>query len=61
MLSHGLISAALFLCVGVLYDRIHSRLITSYGGVVNILPKYSLVFAIFMLGAIGLPGTSEFI
>jgi|TARA_B110000881_G_scaffold220556_1_gene246077 NADH-quinone oxidoreductase subunit M len=61
MLSHGLISAALFLCVGVLYDRIHSRLITSYGGVVNILPKYSLVFAIFMLGAIGLPGTSGFI
>ena len=61
MLSHGLISAALFLCVGVLYDRIHSRLIISYGGVVNILPKYSLVFAIFMLGAIGLPGTSGFI
>jgi len=61
MLSHGLISAALFLCVGVLYDRTHSRLITSYGGVVNILPKYSLVFAIFMLGAIGLPGTSGFI
>jgi NADH-quinone oxidoreductase subunit M len=61
MLSHGLISAALFLCVGVLYDRIHSRLITSYGGVVNVLPKYSLVFAIFMLGAIGLPGTSGFV
>ena len=61
MLSHGLISAALFLCVGVLYDRMHSRLISSYGGVVNILPKYSLVFAIFMLGAIGLPGTSGFI
>jgi NADH-quinone oxidoreductase subunit M len=61
MLSHGLISAALFLCVGVLYDRIHSRLISSYGGIVNILPKYSLVFAIFMLGAIGLPGTSGFV
>ena len=61
MLSHGLISAALFLCVGVLYDRIHSRLITSYGGIVNVLPKYSLVFAIFMLGALGLPGTSGFV
>ena len=61
MLSHGLISAALFLCVGVVYDRMHSRLISSYGGLVNILPKYSLVFAIFMLGAIGLPGTSGFV
>jgi len=61
MLSHGLISAALFLCVGVVYDRVHSRLIGSYGGLVNILPKYSLVFAVFMLGAIGLPGTSGFV
>ena len=61
MISHGLISAALFLCVGVLYDRVHSRLISSYGGIVNILPKYSLVFAIFMLGAVGLPGTSGFV
>ena len=61
MLSHGLISAALFLCVGVLYDRMHSRLISSYGGIVNVLPRYSLVFAIFMLGAIGLPGTSGFV
>ena len=61
MLSHGLISAALFLCVGVVYDRVHSRLINSYGGLVNIMPKYSLVFAIFMLGAVGLPGTSGFI
>ena len=61
MLSHGLISAALFLCVGVIYDRVHSRLISSYGGLVNILPKYSLVFAVFMLGAVGLPGTSGFI
>jgi len=61
MLSHGLISAALFLCVGVLYDRVHSRLISSYGGIVNVLPKYSLVFAIFMLGALGLPGTSGFV
>ena len=61
MLSHGLISAALFLCVGVVYDRMHSRLISSYGGLVNILPKYSLVFAVFMLGAVGLPGTSGFV
>jgi len=61
MLSHGLISAALFLCVGVLYDRVNSRLISSYGGIVNILPKYSLVFAVFMLGALGLPGTSGFV
>ena len=61
MLSHGLISAALFLCVGVLYDRVHSRLISSYGGIANVLPKYSLVFAIFMLGALGLPGTSGFV
>ena len=52
---------ALFLCVGVLYDRVHSRLISSYGGIVNVLPKYSLVFAIFMLGALGLPGTSGFV
>jgi len=61
MISHGLISAALFLCVGVLYDRVHSRLISSYGGIASILPKYSLVFAVFMLGALGLPGTSGFI
>ena len=61
MLSHGLISAALFLCVGVLYDRTHSRLIKSYGGLVHILPKYSFVFMIFALGTLGLPGTSGFV
>ena len=61
MLSHGLISAALFLCVGVLYDRIHSRLIDSYGGIVNILPKYSFIFMVFVLAALGIPGTSGFI
>ena len=61
MISHGLISAALFLCVGVLYDRIHSRLISSYGGVVNHLPKYSFLFVIFVLGGLGLPGTSGFL
>ena len=61
MLSHGLISAALFLCVGVLYDRTNSRLIKSYGGLVHILPKYSFVFMIFALGTLGLPGTSGFV
>ena len=61
MFSHGLISAALFLCVGVLYDRAHSRLINNYGGVVNILPKYSFILMIFVLGTLGLPGTSGFV
>jgi len=61
MISHGLISAALFICVGVLYDRSKSRLISTYGGVVNYLPKYSLLFIIFALGALGLPGTSGFL
>ena len=61
MISHGVISAALFLCVGVLYYRVHSILINSYVGVVNILPKYSMLFAVFMLGALGLPGTSGFV
>jgi len=61
MISHGLISAALFLSVGVLYDRYHSRMISSYGGLVNIIPKYAFVFMIFVLAALGLPGTSGFI
>jgi proton-translocating NADH-quinone oxidoreductase, chain M len=61
MISHGLISAALFLSVGVLYDRTHSRLISSYGGVVNYIPKYSLVFMVFVLAALGLPGTTGFL
>ncbi|OUV61026.1 MAG: NADH-quinone oxidoreductase subunit M [Candidatus Pelagibacter sp. TMED128] len=61
MISHGLISAALFLCVGVLYDRFHSRLITTYGGLVNYLPKYSLLFLVFALAALGLPGTTGFL
>ena len=61
MISHGLISAALFLCVGVLYDRVHSRMISSYGGLVNVIPKFSLLFMIFTLGALGLPGTSGFV
>jgi len=61
MISHGLISAALFLCVGVVYDRLHSRLISTYGGLVNYLPKYSLLFVIFALAALGLPGTTGFL
>ena len=61
MLSHGIISAALFLSVGVLYDRMQSRMISTYGGLVNAMPKYAFVFMIFTLGALGLPGTSGFI
>ncbi len=61
MISHGLISAALFLCVGVVYDRYHSRMISSYGGLVNFMPKYALVFMVFTLAALGLPGTSGFV
>ena len=61
MISHGLVSAALFLCVGVVYDRMHSRLISSYGGIVTIIPKYSILFMLFTLAALGLPGTSGFI
>jgi|TARA_B100001094_G_scaffold312524_1_gene349289 NADH-quinone oxidoreductase subunit M len=61
MISHGLVSAALFLCVGVLYERMHSRLITTYGGVVTIIPKYSIMFMLFTLAALGLPGTSGFV
>ena len=61
MLSHGLVSAALFLCVGVVYDRMHSRLIKSYGGIVTIIPKYSILFMLFTLAALGLPGTFGFV
>ena len=61
MISHGLISAALFLSVGVLYDRIHSRLISTYGGLVSVMPRYSIFFMIFTLGALGLPGTTGFV
>ena len=61
MISHGLVSAALFLCVGVLYERMHTRLINNYGGVVTIMPKFAIVFMIFTLGGVGLPGTSGFI
>jgi len=61
MISHGLISAALFLCVGVVYERHHTRLINKYGGLVQIMPKYAVVFMVFTLGALGLPGTSGFV
>jgi NADH-quinone oxidoreductase subunit M len=61
MLSHGIISAALFLIVGVVYDRIHSREIAMYGGLVNKMPAYSLIFMIFMLASVGLPGTGGFV
>ena len=61
MISHGLVSAALFLCVGVVYDRMHSRLINTYGGIVSIIPKYSVLFMLFTLAALGLPGTSGFV
>ncbi|MBT7646401.1 MAG: NADH-quinone oxidoreductase subunit M, partial [Rhodospirillaceae bacterium] len=61
MLSHGVVSAALFLCVGVVYDRIHSREIARYGGLVNRMPRYAFIFMVFMLASVGLPGTSGFV
>jgi NADH-quinone oxidoreductase subunit M len=60
-LSHGLVSGALFLCVGVVYDRLHTREITRYGGVVDVMPKYALVFMIFTMASVGLPSTSGFV
>ena len=61
MLSHGIVSAALFLVVGVVYDRIHSREIDMYGGLVHRMPAYSLIFMLFMLASVGLPGTGGFV
>jgi NADH-quinone oxidoreductase subunit M len=61
MLSHGVVSGALFLCVGVLYDRMHTREITAYGGLVNRMPLYAACFMVFTLANVGLPGTSGFI
>ena len=61
MLSHGLISGALFLCVGVVYDRMHTREIAFYGGLVNRMPWYAAVFMLFTMGNVGLPGTSGFV
>ena len=61
MISHGLISGALFLCVGVMYDRVHSREISAYGGVVNTMPKFAAFMVLFALANSGLPGTSGFV
>jgi NADH-quinone oxidoreductase subunit M len=61
MLSHGVVSAALFLCVGVVYDRMHTREIAAYGGLVNRMPLYAFVFMVFALANVGLPGTSGFV
>ncbi len=61
MLSHGIVSGALFLCVGVVYDRMHTREISAYGGLVNNMPKYAVVFLILTMANVGLPGTSGFI
>jgi NADH-quinone oxidoreductase subunit M len=61
MLSHGIVSGALFLCVGVVYDRMHTRLIADYGGLVNRMPVYAACFMVFTLANVGLPGTSGFV
>ena len=61
MLSHGLVSGALFLCVGVIYDRMHTREITAYGGLVNRMPRYAVAMMIFTMANVGLPGTSGFV
>lgn len=61
MISHGFISAAMFLCIGVLYDRVHSREIADYGGVVNTMPKFAALFVLFSMANCGLPATSGFV
>jgi len=61
MVSHGLISGALFLCIGVMYDRLHSREISAYGGVINSMPKFGAFMVLFALANCGLPGTSGFV
>ncbi|RMH47438.1 MAG: NADH-quinone oxidoreductase subunit M, partial [Alphaproteobacteria bacterium] len=61
MISHGFVSGALFLCVGVVYDRMHTREIAAYGGLVNRMPVYALVFMLFTMANVGLPGTSGFV
>ncbi len=61
MLSHGIVSGALFLCVGVIYDRMHTREIAAYGGLVKRMPSYAVVFMIFTMANVGLPGTSGFV
>jgi NADH-quinone oxidoreductase subunit M len=61
MLSHGLVSGAMFLCVGVLYDRVHSREISAYGGVINTMPRFAAFMVLFAMANAGLPGTSGFV
>jgi len=61
MLSHGIVASALFLCVGVIYDRTHTREISAYGGLVNNMPKYAVAFMVFTMANVGLPGTSGFV
>ncbi len=61
MISHGFVSGAMFLCIGVLYDRVHSREIADYGGVINTMPRFAALFVLFSLANAGLPGTSGFI
>jgi NADH-quinone oxidoreductase subunit M len=61
MLSHGIVSGALFLCVGVVYDRLHTRDISRYGGLADRMPVYALVFMVFTMASVGLPGTSGFV
>jgi NADH-quinone oxidoreductase subunit M len=61
MISHGIVSGALFLCVGVVYDRMHTREIAAYGGLVNRMPIYAFVFMLFTMANVGLPGTSGFV
>jgi NADH-quinone oxidoreductase subunit M len=61
MISHGIVSGALFLCVGIVYDRMHTRQIAAYGGLVNRMPLYALVFLVFTMANVGLPGTSGFV
>jgi NADH-quinone oxidoreductase subunit M len=61
MISHGIVSGALFLCVGVIYDRMHTREIAFYGGLVNRMPIYAAIFLVFTLANVGLPGTSGFV
>jgi len=61
MISHGFVSAAMFLCIGVLYDRVHSRELAAYGGVVNTMPKFTTLVVLFAMANCGLPGTSGFV
>jgi NADH-quinone oxidoreductase subunit M len=61
MLGHGLVSGALFLCVGVIYDRLHTREIARYGGLANNMPRYAVLFMVFTMASVGLPGTSNFV